>query len=74
MSKRSLLYSSNVQHKKSEIDRFIMNHHRIGMDGGIGIMYIHTLCANVGNLFAKNISYKVHKQQLFFHSTYFLSE
>ena len=29
-------YSSNVQHKKSEIDRFIMNHHRIGMDGGIG--------------------------------------
>ena len=44
---KARLYSSNVQHKKSEIDRFIMNHHRIGMDGGIGIMYIHTLCANV---------------------------
>ena len=44
---KARLYSSNVQHKKSEIDRFIMNHHRIGMDGGVGIMYIHTLCANV---------------------------
>ena len=44
---KARLYSSNVQHKKSEIDRFIMNHHHIGMDGGIGIMYIHTLWANV---------------------------
>ena len=51
---KARLYSSNVQHKKSEIDRFIMNHHRIGMDGG---RYIDsTLCAIIYNIFAKKYS------------------